>query len=247
MRLVERYIRRPHLVLSLVLLFSVVGVMGYTKMPFNLFPDVDRPQISVVTVMPGAAAGDVEADITRLIEKELSTIDMVRKVTSTSKDEASVVTAEFEYEKGLDAAATDVANALSKVGARLPPGIRPPQIFKISQATQPVLTLALSPAPGSPADLRNLRELADNPIKEELLRSPEIANVEVFGGYQPEIQVTVDQDRLTRFGVGPARHHGGGLGPEPEHPPGDGDQPRRGSTSSRPRDRPGRPRSWQTW
>ena len=88
MRLVERYIRRPHLVLSLVLLLSVVGVMGYTKMPFNLFPDVDRPQISVVTVMPGAAAGDVEADITRLIEKELSTIDMVRKVTSTSKDEA---------------------------------------------------------------------------------------------------------------------------------------------------------------
>ena len=87
MRLVERYIRRPHLVLSLVLLLSVVGVMGYTKMPFNLFPDVDRPQISVVTVMPGAAAGDVEADITRLIEKELSTIDMVRKVTSTSKDE----------------------------------------------------------------------------------------------------------------------------------------------------------------
>lgn len=202
MRLVERYIRRPHLVLSLVLLLSVVGVMGYTKMPFNLFPDVDRPQISVVSVMPGAAAGDVEADITRLIEKELSTIDMVRKVTSTSKDEASVVTAEFEYEKGLDAAATDVANALSKVGARLPPGIRPPQVFKISQATQPVLTLALSPAPGSPVDLRNLRELADNPIKEELLRSPEIANAEVFGGYQPEIQVTVDQDRLTRFGVG---------------------------------------------
>jgi len=202
MKLVERYIRRPYLVLSVVLLFSVIGVMGYQKMPFNLFPDVDRPQISVVTVMPGAAAGDVESDITRLIEKEASTIDLVRKVTSTSKDEVSVVTAEFEYEKELDAAATDMANAISKIAARLPQGVRPPQVFKISQATQPVMTIAISPKPGSPADLRKLRELADNQIKEELLRSPEIANAEVFGGNQPEIQVTVDQDRLTRFSVG---------------------------------------------
>jgi multidrug efflux pump subunit AcrB len=202
MKFVERYIRRPYLVLSLVLLLSVIGIMGYMKMPFNLFPDTDRPQITVITVMPGSAAADVETDITRIIEKEVSTIDMTRKVTSTSKDEVSVVTAEFEYEKSLDSAATDVANALSKISARLPQGVRPPQIFKISQATQPVVTLALSPKAGSPVDLRKVRELADNQIKEELLRNSEIANAEVFGGYQPEIQVTVDQDRLNRFGVG---------------------------------------------
>ena len=201
MKVVERYIRKPHLVLSFVILLSVVGLIGYKKMPFNLFPDTDRPQISVVTVMPGAAAADVETDITRIIEKEVSTIDLVRKVTSTSKDEVSVVSAEFEYDKGLDAASTDVANALSKIGARLPPAIRPPQIFKISQATQPTMTLALSPAPGSSADLRKIRELADNPIKEALLRVPDIANVEVFGAHQPEVQVTVDPDRLNRFAV----------------------------------------------
>lgn len=202
MKFVKRYIERPYLILSFVLLFSVIGVMGYQKMPFNLFPDVDRPQISVITVMPGAAAGDIESDITRLIEKEVYTIDLVRRVTSTSKDEVSVVTAEFEYDKGLDSAATDVANALSKIAARLPQGVRPPQVFKISQATQPVMTIAISPRPGSPVDLRKLRELADNQIKEELLRSPEIANAEVFGGFLPEIQVTVNQDILTRFGIG---------------------------------------------
>ena len=201
MRFVERYIRKPYLVLSVVLLFSVVGIIGYHRMPFNLFPDTDRPQISVITVMPGAAANDVESDITRPVEKELSTLDMVRRVTSTSKDEVSVVTAEFEYAKGLDAAATDVANALSKVIARLPQGIRPPQIFKISQATQPTMTLALSPKAGYPVDLRKIRELADNQIKEELLRLPNVANVEVFGANQPEVGVSIDQDRLSRFGV----------------------------------------------
>ncbi len=202
MNFIEPYMRRPHLVLSLVLLLSVVGILGYKKMPFNLFPDVDRPQISVVTVMPGAAAADIQNDITLPIEKEASTIDMALKVTSTSKDEVSVVTVEFGYKKGLDAAATDIANAISKVSARLPQGIRPPQIFKISQATQPVMTLALSPKPGLPIDMAKIRELADNQIREELLRDPEIANVEVFGGYQSEIAITLDQDRLNRFGIG---------------------------------------------
>ena len=201
MKLVAQYIKKPHLVLSVVLLLSAVGIIGYIKMPFNLFPDVDRPQISVITVMPGAAASDVEADISRTIEKELSTIDLVRRVTSTSKDEVSVVQAEFEYQKSLEAAATDVANALSKVSARLPAGVRPPQIFKISQATQPTMTLSLSPQPGYPADLRKIREMADNQIKEDLLRIPKIANVEVFGAWQPEVRVMIDRDRLKRFSL----------------------------------------------
>jgi multidrug efflux pump subunit AcrB len=202
MNFVRRYIERPHLVLSIVILLSVVGIIGYKRMPFNLFPDTDRPQISVITYMPGAAAADVETDITRIIEKEVSSIDMVRTVTSTSKDEVSVVLAEFEYQKSLDAAATDVANALSKVTARLPQGIRPPQIFKISQGTQPTMTLALSPRKGYPVDLRKIRELADNEIKEELLRMPSVGNVEVFGGHQPEVLVSVEPDNLARFGIG---------------------------------------------
>lgn len=202
MNVVKSYIEKPHLILSFVILLSVVGILGYKKMPFNLFPDTDQPQISVVTVMPGAAAGDVHSDITRLIEKEMSTLDLVSKVTSTSKDEVSVVLAEFEYAKGLDAAATDVANALSKIAARLPQGARPPQVFKISQATQPTMTLALSPKEGQPADLKKIRELADNQIKEELLRFPDIGNVEVFGGFQTEVLVTVNPAKLTRFGIG---------------------------------------------
>ena len=70
MNFVSSYIKKPHLVLSFVILLSVIGIIGYQRMPFNLFPDTDRPQISVVTVMPGAAASDVETDITRIIEKE---------------------------------------------------------------------------------------------------------------------------------------------------------------------------------
>jgi len=204
MTLVDSYLKKPHLVTSLVLLAAVIGLVGYRRMPVNLFPDSEYPQVAVVTVYPGASAPDVEADVSRTIEKELSTIELVRRVTSVSKDEVSSVLVEFEYAKGLDSAATDVANGLKKIEARLPDGIRPPMIFKVSSATPAVLTLALQPKPGAAIDFSMVRQLADNPIKERLLRLPEVANVEVFGAHQPVVQVDLDRDRLETYGLTPA-------------------------------------------
>ena len=199
MSFVERYVRRPHLLLSLVLLLSVIGAVGYFKMPVNLFPDSERPQIAVVTVWRGAAADDVASEVSRVIEKELKTVDQARRITSTSNDEVSVVNAEFEYSKGLDSAATDVRSALDRIRPLLPADLRPFQVFKISAATPAVLTLSLRPREGSHLDLAMVRRLADNPIKERLLRLPEIGNVETFGGYQSVFRVTLDPDRLQAF------------------------------------------------
>lgn len=204
MNLVEAYLKKPHLVTSLVLLAAVIGLVGYRRMPVNLFPDSEYPQVAVVTVYPGASVPDVEADVSRTIEKELSTIELVRRVTSVSKDEVSSVLVEFEYAKGLDSAATDVANGLKKIEARLPDGIRPPMIFKVSSATPAVLTLALRPKRGTAIDLSMVRQLADNAIKERLLQLPEVANVEVFGAHQPVVQVDLDRDRLETYGLTPA-------------------------------------------
>jgi multidrug efflux pump subunit AcrB len=200
---VEGYLKKPHLVTSLVLLAAVIGFVGYRRMPVNLFPDSERPQIAVVTVYPGASAQDVESEVSRTIEKELNTIELVRRVTSVSKDEVSAVTVEFQYAKGLDSAATDVANGLQKIKALLPDAVRPPMIFKVSSATPAVLTLALRPKAGSPLDLSMVRQLADNEIKERLLQLPQVANVEVFGAHQPVVRVELDRDRLERFGLSP--------------------------------------------
>ncbi|GAO01491.1 efflux RND transporter permease subunit [Anaeromyxobacter sp. PSR-1] len=205
MSYVARYVKRPHLLLSLVLLLSVVGVVGYFRMPVNLFPDSERPQIAVVTVWRGASADDVSAEVSRVIEKEVKTIDLVRRVTSTSNDEVSVVNAEFEYEKGLDSAATDVRSALDKIRPLLPPDLRPFQVFKVSSATPAVLTLSIRSKEGAHLDLAMVRRLAENPIKERLLRLPEIGNVEVFGGYQSVVRVSLDPDRLQAFRLSPGQ------------------------------------------
>ena len=199
MKIVESYLKRPHLVMSLVLLAAVIGFVGYKRMPVNLFPDSERPQVAVVTVYPGASASDVESEVSRTIEKEMNTIEQVRRVTSVSKDEVSAVMVEFKYAKGLNSAATDVSNGLQKIKASLPAGIRPPMIFKISSATPAVLTIALQPQKGSPLDLSMVRQIAENQIKERLLQLPNVANVEVFGAHKPVLKVALDRDRLEQY------------------------------------------------
>ncbi len=192
----ERFLSIPHLVMSVILLAVALGFIGFKSMPLNLFPDANYPVITVIIPWPGASASDVEDKVTRIVEKELSTIDLVRKVKSVSQDEMAAVSVEFEYRKGLDAAATDAANAIKRIESRLPTGIKPAEIFRVSDATTPVFTLALSPKSGTHLDLEKVRQLADNEIKEDFLRIPEVSNVEVFGGYFPEVTVEVDPQAL---------------------------------------------------
>lgn len=201
MRFVDSYLDRPHFVASLLILSAVLGVIGYIQLPLKLFPDTERPQIAVITVHQGASALDVESDITRPIEKELSALEQIRAVRSTSRDEVSVVTAEYRYTKDLDSASNEVANALDRITSRLPPGIRAPMIFKISSATPAVMTLALAPEDGTHLDLSMVRQIAANQVKDRLLQLPEVANAEVFGAHDPVIMVLPDRDRLDRYGL----------------------------------------------
>ena len=128
-----------HFVFAILIAFTFLGLIGFFNIKQNLFPDTDRPQISVVIIEKGASAKDMAENIATIAERELYTLDKVRKVSSISKDEVSVITAEFEYEKNLGDAATDVNNALNKIKSKLPPDIEPPQIYKVSSATPPEL------------------------------------------------------------------------------------------------------------
>ena len=154
-----------------------------------------------MTIEPGASAIDIANHISRPIEEELHTLDLVRKVNSTSKEEVSVVMAEFEYKKGLDAASVDVSNALNRVITRLPSDILPPQVYKISDAIQPVMVIAVRPRDGHPLSLAQIRQIADNELKDDLLNIPGVADVDVFGGYQREVRVEVDPVALDRYGL----------------------------------------------
>ncbi|SMP12240.1 Multidrug efflux pump subunit AcrB [Desulfurobacterium pacificum] len=200
-KIVKWYIEKPHAVLAFLLLFSVIGIIGFKEIPRKFFPDANRPTVAVVTVEPGASASDVAAHITRPIEQHLKTLSLVRTVDSVSKDEVSVVTVEFSYKKDIDAAATDVSNELSKIISKLPKDILPPQVYKVTDATKPVMILAVYPRKGSGLTLAQVRELAENEIKDQLLNLPNVSDVEVFGGYEREVEILPDYLKMAKYGI----------------------------------------------
>ena len=202
MPFVQFVFNRKYLIFAVFAILATLGVIGYFTLPKKLFPDIERPHIVVVTKYPGADAENVATYVTIPLERRLQTISLVRRITSTSSDGVSSIDVEFEYGKDINTAAVDVINEIKKV--QLPPDVKQPIIFKKDSSTPPVIVLALSPKKGSHLSLADVRELAENQIKDELLRLPHVRNVDVFGGYQKEVRIELDLKKLKEYNLSPA-------------------------------------------
>ncbi len=196
---VERILKKPHIIISFLALFLLMGVMGYKTIHRNLFPNSNYPEVALVIVEPGASAKTMASNIAVPVEEELYALDEIRRAYSTTIDEVTVIRAEFDYAKNIDTAVNDVTNALSKIRAKLPKDIKEPQIIKITEATAPILVVGMSPKEGSSLSLEDVREIASGQIKHQLLKSEGIANVDIFGGYEKELQIIIDKDKLDAY------------------------------------------------
>ena len=193
------FYRRPYLTFALIAAFFIIGVMGLIEMPKNLFPDADRPQVIVITQIPGATAKVAAATVSKPIEEEIARLGLVREVSSINVANFSIVKGEFEYKKGLDAAAVDVSNALSIARSKLPANANP-AIYTSGSFTLPVDVITMSPKDAT-LKLPDLRKIADSFIKPYLLSKTAIGNVEVFGGYQSAINIAIDPRKAKKYGL----------------------------------------------
>jgi len=196
---VERILRKPHIILAFLALFVLTGITGYNKMHRNLFPNSNYPEVALVIVQPGASAKTMASNIAVPIEEELYALDEIRRAYSNTIDEVTVIKAEFEYSKDIDTAVNDVTTALSKIRAKLPKDIKEPQIIKITEATAPVLVVAMSPKGDASLTLEDIRDLASSHVKHRLLKTKGIANVDIFGGYEKELHIIVNKEKLDSY------------------------------------------------
>jgi multidrug efflux pump subunit AcrB len=196
---VEKILKKPHIILSFLALFVMAGILGYGKIHRNLFPNSNYPEVALVIVQPGASAKSMASNIAVPVEEELYALDEIRRAYSTTIDEVTVIRAEFEYAKNIDTAVNDVTNAVSKIRAKLPRDIREPQIIKITEATAPVLVVSMSPKEGTSLSLEDIRDIASGEIKHKLLKTKGVANVDIFGGYEKELQIIIDKNKLDSY------------------------------------------------
>jgi multidrug efflux pump subunit AcrB len=203
MNLFRFIIARPVYPLVFWALVVTLGVMGYSGIPRDLFPDTTPPQVAVVTTMRGASAHDINRLITSLLDREIKGITGLKKVTAVSRDEISSINAEFHFTKSLGEAVNDVLTAVSRASRQLPTGADSPQMFRVTEANRPLLTLAIRPLDPKKYDLIAVRQIVENDLKEAVLRLPGVGRVDVFGAHEAEIAVRLDHDRLREYDLNP--------------------------------------------
>lgn len=184
-------LKNKHAVWALVLAVGVFGYIAYRQLPVQLFPDTAPPLVNIITSYPGAAAEDVAQDLSRRMEEEFASLEGVFKVKSSSQDNLSVVTVEFQYDREVDLAAVDVQNAIARIRGELPQGIREPQVLKFSSSDRPVVTYAVNAE-----DLTQARRLAEDAFAPRLQQVGGVAAVDVFGGSRPAVLVELDRFEL---------------------------------------------------
>src|SRR5512143_32953 len=198
MRLSETAIRRPVLASMLSAALVLFGVIGYTRLSVRELPDIDPPIISVSTTLPGANARVVETAVTDVLEEELSTIQGLRTLSSTSSEQNSNITLEFTLDRPVDVAAQDVRDKVSRVRGRLPVDVLEPVIAKQQADAQPFFWLALS---SENADLMQLSDVADRLVKARLQSLPGVGSAGVYGERRYAMRVWVQPEQLSARGL----------------------------------------------
>jgi HAE1 family hydrophobic/amphiphilic exporter-1 len=183
----------------LVLALVVLGLQSRSRLPVDLYPDIEFPMLFISTVYPGTGPEEMETLVTKPIEDVVSTVSGLKKLTSTSAEGMSNVMMEFEIGSNLDAVASDVRSKVDAMRNALPQDAQAPVVNKLDVGAMPVVQLSLASERRSSQEVRRL---ADDVIKDRLSQISGVAAVRVTGGDVREVRVEVDKARLEAYGIG---------------------------------------------
>src|ERR1051326_7126000 len=196
-KLAEICVRRPVFATMLILSLTVVGLFSYKSLGVDLFPKIDLPTITVTVVNPGASPQEIETEITDLVEGAVNTISGIDELRSTSVEGVSQVFIPFLLEKNPDIAAQEVRNKIELILNDLPVTAEQPIVQKLDTDAAPVVRIAVS----ATRSLREVTDVADKQIKQQIESINGVGNVDIVGGRRREIEIWVDPDKMRAFNV----------------------------------------------
>ncbi len=183
-------VKRPVFATVISLLLVAFGILSFNYLPLREYPDVQPPLVSVSMRYVGASADVVETRITQLIEDQISGIEGIKSITSTSRDEAANINIEFDLSRNIDEAANDVRDRVSRIAERLPEDADPPEVAKQDSDARPVMYISLS---SNEMTLMELDDYAQRYIVDRFAVLPGVAAVGVNGGGRPSMRIWLDR------------------------------------------------------
>ncbi|HTJ57105.1 MAG TPA: efflux RND transporter permease subunit [Devosiaceae bacterium] len=192
------FVRRPVLAMVLNALIIVAGIAAFLGVEVRELPNVDQPVLSVNTDYDGATAQTVDNEITSTIEGAIARVQGVSSISSSSSLGRSRISIGFVDGTNLDAATSDVRDALARVANKLPDSIDPPSVVKADANAQPIIQLAVT---SDTLKRDDLTKLVDNTISERLAAVPGVADVLVYGEAAKAYLVDINPAKLANAGL----------------------------------------------
>lgn len=197
MSLYSSAVKKPITTALLFIAIAIFGIFSFTKLPIDLFPHIESNTIMVMTTYSGASASDIETNITKPIENQLNSVSYLKHITSTSKENVSVVSLEFQYGRDIDVATNDVRDKLEMIKSYLPDEANSPIIFKFGSDDIPIIIMSVT----AEESLPGLYKIMDDRVVNELARVDGVGSVSVTGIAQREVKILCDPQKLEAYNL----------------------------------------------
>lgn len=197
MKIYESAVRKP---ISTILIFVAVVLLGsfsLRNLAVDMYPDVEFPYIMVMTTYVGANASDIETNVSRVLEDNLNTVNNLKNIYSTSRDNMSIVSLEFTWGADLNEAANDIRDAVGRAKDLMPDEVDDPLVLKISSSMMPVMVLAVT----ADESYYGLNKLLDEQLVNRLNRINGVGAVSLMGAPVREIQVNLDPRKMQAYNL----------------------------------------------
>ncbi|MDO9552781.1 efflux RND transporter permease subunit [Rhodonellum sp.] len=197
MNITEISIKRPSLIVVLFSVFTLLGILGYYNLSYELMPDFNQPVVVIKTAYPGADPEEVEASVSRKIEDALSNLEGVDYLVTKSLPNASIIIANLKYGTDLDKTMQDAQRYIDNIRKDLPKDILSPEMSKVSPNDLPIISIS---ATSNLPPTEFYQKMKDEFLP-QIQQLKGVAEITVLGGKEREVQVAVDQDKIRLYKV----------------------------------------------
>jgi len=197
MNLPEFSVHRPVFITMVFLMVLVIGSVSLSRLQIDMLPEIEMPTLSIRTKFEGASPEIMERQVTRVIEEIAATVPGVEEISSDSSEGRSNVRIRFAWGTDIDIAALDVRSVVEDELNELPEAVDRPSIRKFDISSFPVVLLGIS----SRLDPVDLTQLIEDEIRYRFSRIPGVAQVDIWGGFDREIRIELDPDRIMALGL----------------------------------------------
>ncbi len=197
MSLYSKAVNKPVTTALVFVAFAIFGVFSLMNTSIAQFPDFDANTIMVMSSYQGASAQDIETNVTKVLENSLNGVENLKKLSSRSKENISIISLEFEYGTDIEAATNNVRDKLDMVSSLLPDGASQPMIMKFSVDDMPIMILSAT----AEESISGLNKILDDKVATPLARVSGVGTVSVGGAPTREIQVYCDPYKLQAYGL----------------------------------------------